>query len=81
MILITGSTGLIGSASSMYYLNKNETVIGIDNDLRSYFFGKKGSNRWKETILRRNKKYRHYSIDIRNKRKVFSLIKKYKKKN
>ena len=80
MILITGSTGLIGSASSMYYLNKNETVIGIDNDLRSYFFGKKGSNRWKETILRRNKKYRHYSIDIRNKRKVFSLIKKYKKK-
>ena len=41
MILITGSTGLIGSAASQYYLNKKKTVIGIDNDLRSYFFGKR----------------------------------------
>ena len=47
MILITGSTGLIGSAASEFYLNKNKKVLGIDNDLRSYFFGKKSSNKWK----------------------------------
>ncbi len=78
MILITGSTGLIGYAASIFYLNKNEKVIGIDNDLRSYFFGKKSSNRWKELILKKNKKYKHYSIDIRNKKAVFKIFKKYK---
>ena len=56
MILITGSTGLIGYAASIFYLNKNEKVIGIDNDLRSYFFGKKSSNRWKELILKNKEK-------------------------
>ena len=80
MILITGSTGLIGSAASQYYLNKNKTVLGIDNDLRSYFFGKKGSNKWKEIILKKNKKYKHFSIDVRNKKKIFSIFKKYRKK-
>ena len=80
MILITGSTGLIGSAASQYYLNKNKIVLGIDNDLRSYFFGKKGSNKWKEILLKRNKKYKHFSIDIRDKNKIFSMFKKYRKK-
>ena len=54
MILITGSTGLIGFDASLFYLNKKKTVIGIDNDLRSYFF-KKGSNKWKELILKKIK--------------------------
>ncbi len=80
MILITGSTGLIGSDACLFYLNKKETVIGIDNDLRSYFFGKKGSNKWKEFILKKNKNYKHFSIDIRNKKKVFEIFKKYRKK-
>ena len=80
MILITGSTGLIGSAASTFFLNKNTKVIGIDNDLRSYFFGKKSSNRWKELILKKNKKYKHYYIDIRNKKVLFKIFKKYKGK-
>ena len=32
MILITGSTGLIGSAACFFYLKKNQSVVGIDND-------------------------------------------------
>jgi len=80
MILITGSTGLIGFAASNFYLKKNNKVIGVDNDLRSYFFGKKSSNKWKEKILKKNKNYSHYSIDIRNKKKIFDLFKKYKGK-
>jgi len=80
MILITGSTGLIGFAASNFYLNKNNKVIGVDNDLRSYFFGKKSSNKWKEKILKKNNNYSHYSIDIRNKKKIFDLFKKYKGK-
>ena len=75
MILITGSTGLIGFAASCFYLDKKRPVIGIDNNLRSYFFGKKGSNRWKELILKKDKNYKHFSIDIRNKKKIFEIFK------
>jgi len=80
MILITGSTGLIGFAASTFFLNIKKKVIGFDNDLRSYFFGIKSSNKWKESILKKNKEYKHYSIDIRNKKKVFDIFKKYKSK-
>jgi CDP-paratose 2-epimerase len=78
MILITGSTGLIGSVASNFFLSNKNNIIGIDNDLRSYFFGKKSSNKWKEIILKKNKRYKHYSIDIRNKKKVFEIFEKYK---
>jgi len=80
MILITGSTGLIGSATSFFYLNKKKRVIGIDNNLRKYFFGIKGSNKWKELALKQDKNYNHFSIDIRNKKKIFDIFKKYGKK-
>ena len=80
MIIVTGSTGLIGSATCEYYLNKRINVLGIDNDLRSYFFGKEGSNKWKEKKLKKNKFYNHLSVDIRNKNKIFKIFKKYKKK-
>lgn len=80
MIIVTGSTGLIGSATCEYYLNKKINVLGIDNDLRSYFFGKEGSNKWKEKKLKKNKYYKHFSIDIRNKIKINEIFKKYKKR-
>ena len=73
MILITGSTGLIGSAASFFYLNKKKRVIGIDNNLRSYFFGIKGSNRWRELTLKQYENYNHFSIDVRNKKKIFDI--------
>ena len=41
MYIVTGSTGLIGFSTSEYFLKRNIRVIGIDNDMRSYFFGKK----------------------------------------
>ena len=80
MYIITGSTGLIGSSACEYYLNKKKTIIGIDNDLRKYFFGSNGSNKWKEKKLKKDKNYIHYSTDIRNKKKIFEIFKKYKKK-
>ena len=80
MYIITGSTGLIGSSTCEFYLNKKKPIIGIDNDLRKYFFGTQGSNKWKEKKLRKDKNYKHYSVDIRNKIKIFEIFKKYKKK-
>ena len=80
MYIITGSTGLIGSSTCEFYLNKKKPIIGIDNDLRKYFFGTHGSNKWKEKKLRKDKNYKHYSVDIRNKIKIFEIFKNYKKK-
>ena len=80
MILITGSTGLIGSSTAEFFLNKNYKVIGIDNDLRSYFFGKNASNKWKEKRLKKNPLYRHYKIDIRDEKKIQKLFKKFKQR-
>jgi len=77
MYIITGSIGLIGSSATEYFLKKKKKIIGIDNDLRSYFFGKASSNNWKKKILKQNKDYLHLSIDIRNKSQVFKIFKKY----
>ena len=41
MYIVTGSTGLIGFSTSEYFLKRNIRVIGIDNDMRSYFLEKK----------------------------------------
>ena len=80
MIIVTGSLGLIGYETCKYFLKKKYKIIGIDNDLRSYFFGKKSSNNWKKNIINKNKLYNHLNLDIRNKNKIFKLFKKNSKK-
>ncbi|MDB9773935.1 NAD-dependent epimerase, partial [bacterium] len=62
--LITGSTGLIGSESSLFFLNKGFEVVGIDNNLRKTFFGKDGDTSWIKNTLIKNKNYKHYNCDI-----------------
>jgi len=39
IVLVTGSTGLIGSESVRFFCEKNFDVVGIDNDMRAVFFG------------------------------------------
>ena len=41
--LITGSSGLVGSESVNFFCKKGFDVVGIDNDLRKFFFGNEGS--------------------------------------
>ena len=43
IVIITGSAGLVGSESVNYFCDKGFDVIGIDNNLREFFFGKDGS--------------------------------------
>ena len=80
MIIITGSSSLIGYSASDYFLQKNIKVIGIDNNMRKYFFGKISSNKFKENRLKKNNNYIHYSTDIRNQKKIYDIFKKYKNK-
>lgn len=64
--IITGSGGLIGSASVDGFAPSFERVIGIDNDMRSVFFGNEASTRWNvEDLKRRHANYAHHDVDIR----------------
>src|SRR5262249_12494373 len=61
------SAGLIGGEASDFFARKGFSVIGIDNDLRSYFFGESASTAWNRIRLERElKNYTHLSIDIRD---------------
>ena len=80
-VLITGSSGLVGSESSIFFHNKNFKVLGIDNDSRSYFFGSSASTKKTAYKLRSNlKNYQHFNIDIRNKKNLEKIFKKYRNK-
>ena len=78
-IIVTGSSGLIGSESAKFFLNKNYKVIGIDNNLRKYFFGKDGDTKWNLLNLKKYKNFIHYSYDIRNYQELKKIFNKYKK--
>ena len=49
-VLITGSSGLVGSEAVNFFINKNFKVIAIDNNMRKYFFGKDANTDWQKKI-------------------------------
>ncbi len=79
-VIITGSSGLVGSEAVNFFSKKGFDVIGIDNNLRMFFFGKDGSTLWlKNKLLKTNKKFKNFSIDIRNFNNLEKIFKKYSK--
>lgn len=64
--IITGSSGLIGSQASNFFHEKGYKIIGIDNDLRQYFFGVKSSTIKSKNELEKLTNYSHFNVDIRN---------------
>ncbi len=76
-VLITGSAGLIGSQATKFFIEKGHTVVGIDNNMRSYFFGPEASTSWSRDQLIHDfkDKYEHHEIDIRDKEAVEKLFK------
>jgi len=58
--------------------NKFDKLIGIDNDMRSYFFGKEASTQWnKESIEASIDNYEHHNVDIRSKDGLNGIFEKY----
>ena len=66
VVIVTGSAGLIGSESAKFFANKGFDVVGIDNDMRSYFFGESASTHKNVEKLNGLPGYRHHNTDIRN---------------
>lgn len=66
-VVVTGSLGLIGSESVKFFSKKGFKVIGIDNDMRKYFFGQEASTAWNKEVLEKEcPDYIHISADIRD---------------
>ena len=80
IVLITGSSGLVGSESVNFFSKKGFDVVGIDNNLRRFFFGDEGStNKIKNDLLKKNKKFKNHNIDVRNYNALEEIFTKYKK--
>jgi CDP-paratose 2-epimerase len=79
-ILVTGSGGLIGSESVTFFIEKGFDVVGIDNDMRKYFFGDEGSTAWNVERLEKihGEKYIHFNADIRDFESIKKIFAEYK---
>ena len=77
--LVTGSAGLIGSESVKFFIEKGFTVVGIDNDMRKYFFGEEASTKWNNDRLKSlfGEQYIHYNSDIRNESEMEEVFKNH----
>jgi len=66
-ILVTGSSGLIGSEAVEHFDRQGHQVHGIDNNMRQVFFGDLGDTSWNLNRLRRvTKNFTHHNLDIRD---------------
>lgn len=75
-ILITGSSGLVGSEAVEYYDRQGHEVVGIDNNLRQFFFGPAGDTTWNLKRLQSvTRAFRPLSIDIRDRQALIELFK------
>lgn len=65
--VITGSAGLIGSEAVRFFSRLGMHVVGIDNDMRKFFFGDEASTEWNRKRLENEiSNYEHYNVDIRD---------------
>jgi CDP-paratose 2-epimerase len=73
--VITGSAGLIGSETARFLHAKGMEIVGIDNNMREYFFGEEASTSWNTAQLQNNlKHFRHYTIDVRDVEAISKLF-------
>lgn len=78
-LLVTGSSGLIGSEVCEYFSRLGFEVHGLDNNQRGVLFGPQGDNRWNqhrlESLLA---SFVHHELDIRHRAGVLDLVRNLK---
>ncbi len=76
--IVTGSSGLIGSETVRFLHERGLEVVGVDNDMRGYFFGPEASTKWQAGELARTlPKFKLVEADIRDNDAIFALFAKY----
>ncbi len=74
-MIVTGSSGLIGSEVCTYFAGQGWEIHGVDNNQRAVFFGPNGDTRWNQQRLKTAlKSFKHHEIDIRNRDGIIDLI-------
>jgi CDP-paratose 2-epimerase len=74
-LLVTGSSGLIGSEVCVYFAEQGWHIHGVDNNQRAIFFGAPGDTRWNQKRLQETlKHFTHHELDIRDRPGVLGLI-------
>ncbi|MGD9005748.1 MAG: NAD-dependent epimerase/dehydratase family protein [Desulfobacterales bacterium] len=81
IILVTGSAGLIGSESVRFFCDRDYTVVGIDNNMRRFFFGREASTDWirDRLISDYGNRYIHHNRDIRDHTTITKIFDTYGK--
>ena len=74
-LLVTGSSGLIGSEVATHFDCQGWHVHGVDNNQRAVFFGPSGDTRWNQQRLSETlQSFTHHELDIRDREGVLRLI-------
>jgi len=75
ILLVTGSSGLIGSEVVGHFCASGWDVHGVDNNMRADFFGPQGDTRWNQgRIAAEHKNFQHHEVDIRDRAGVDALM-------
>jgi len=76
--IVTGAGGLVGAETAKFFSRKGLVVVGIDNDMRSWFFGADASTRWSWVELQRTVPfYTHVEADIRDQAAIETVFCRY----
>lgn len=74
-VLVTGSGGLIGSESCRFFLEKGAEVLGIDNNMRRYFFGEGGDTSQNiDFLYKKYPSFSNFALDLRDRDKVLQFV-------
>jgi CDP-paratose 2-epimerase len=78
-VLVTGSSGLIGSEAVQYFDRQGHPVVGIDNNMRRLFFGSAGDTMWNLDRLKKStSRFQHRDLDIRDRTGIFALFQEFR---
>ncbi len=76
--VVTGSAGLVGSEAARMFADQGMEVAGVDNDMRSHFFGEEASTAWCRARLEADvPTYTHFDVDIRDDAGISDLFERY----
>jgi CDP-paratose 2-epimerase len=74
-VLVTGSSGLIGSEAAAYFDQQGHEVVGVDNNMRRVFFGPAGDTLWNlERLKGATRRFTHFTVDIRDQAAIEQLF-------
>ena len=77
-LLVTGSSGLIGSEVVAFFCGQAWQVNGLDNNMRREFFGPPGDTSWNRKRLEQLTGFRHHEVDIRDRTRVLEIVREIK---